>query len=177
MATAPILVNQRFFRNLLPVPARIGFAPGQVSPDFALSDITHQRTVRLANLRGRQPVVVAFTRIFAEGVYCPFCYPHIMAMNRAYPQFRNAGAEVLLITSTDPRQSQAVVEDLQLSLPLLSDSVCQTFRAYQTGQALGAPLPAQFVLDAQGRIRYFHLFSFLDHNASPERLLAIIEKL
>jgi peroxiredoxin len=171
------VVNQSFFRNLLPVPARIGLSLGQVAPDFALTDVTHQKVVRLANFRGQQPVVVAFTRIFAEGVYCPFCYPHIVAMNEAYSRFRNAGAELLLISSTNQRQSQAVVEDLQLTLPLLSDGASETFRAYHSGQALGAPLPAQFVLDAQGRVRYFHLFSFLDHNASPDQLLTALERL
>jgi hypothetical protein len=37
--------------------------------------------------------------------------------------------------------------------------------------ALGAPLPAQFVLDKEGKLRYRHLFSFLDYNASVEKLL------
>jgi peroxiredoxin len=76
-----------------------------------------------------------------------------------------------MITSTDERQSQVVVKDLKLKIPLLSDPTCRVFRTYQTGQALGAPLPAQFVLDKDGRLRYRHLFSFLDHNASIETLL------
>jgi peroxiredoxin len=83
----------------------------------------------------------------------------------------------LLIASTHRRQSQAVVEDLQLNMPLLSDENGRSFRAYYTGQALGAPLPAQFVLDVQGRLRYAHLFSFLHHNAPPETLLAAVETL
>jgi peroxiredoxin len=56
-------------------------------------------------------------------------------------------------------------------MPLLSDSSCHTFRTYRTGQALGAPLPAQFILDKDGKMLYRHLFSFLDHNASVETLL------
>jgi peroxiredoxin len=161
-----------FLRYLLPQPARLGLALGAITPDFALWDVTHQRTVRLANWRGKQPVVLAFTRIFAAGVYCPFCYPHIVAMNQAYAQFRNAGAEVLMITSLYPRQGEAVVEDLQLTLPLLCDPTGSSFRQYHTGQALGAPLPAQFVLDVQGHLRQGHWFSFLHHNAAPEALLA-----
>jgi hypothetical protein len=46
------VVNQSFFRNLLPVPARIGLSLGQVAPDFALTDVTHQKVVRLANFPG-----------------------------------------------------------------------------------------------------------------------------
>jgi peroxiredoxin len=166
--------HTQLFTLPLPVPARLALPIGSIAPDFALFDATHKRTVRLANLRGKQPVVLAFTRIFAEEVYCPFCFPHIIAINEAYAKFRNAGAEVFMINSTSQRQSQGVVEDLQLKLPLLCDTDGSVFRAYHTGQALGAPLPAQFVLDAQGRIRYTHLFSFLHHNASPEKLLAIL---
>ncbi|MGF1568650.1 MAG: peroxiredoxin family protein [Nodosilinea sp.] len=178
MASAlPQPARQPFWQYLLPIPARFGLPLGRIPPDFSLWDVTHQRTVRLANWRGKQPVVLAFTRIFAEGVYCPFCYPHIVAMGEAYDQFRNAGAEVLMISSTNLRQSQGVVEDLQLSLPLLSDAQGSSFRDYFTGQALGAPLPAQFVLDAQGGLRYAHLFSFFHHNASPEQLLAVVEGL
>ncbi|MCY7275108.1 MAG: alkyl hydroperoxide reductase, partial [Phormidesmis sp. CAN_BIN44] len=43
--------------------------------------------------------------------------------------------------------------------------------------ALGAPLPAQFLLDRQGILRYKHLFSFLNHNASMETLLSACELL
>ncbi|HEY9736569.1 MAG TPA: redoxin domain-containing protein [Trichocoleus sp.] len=171
------LISQRFFRNLLPIPGRRELALGQFAPDFALRDVTYQRTVRLSNYRGKQPLVVAFTRIFTEKHYCPFCFPHILAMNEAYDQFRAQGAEVLMVTSTNLRQSQIVVRDLSLDLPLLSDESCRSFRQYYTGQALGAPLSAQFILDAQGRLRYSHLFSFLEHNASPDVLMAQLEAL
>ncbi len=176
-AAAPTSTGFSFWRYLLPKPAYLGLALGTVTPDFALWDATNQRTVRLANWRGKQPVVLAFTRIFAEGVYCPFCYPHIVAMNQTYRQFRNAGAEVLMITSLNLRQGQAVVEDLQLTLPLLCDTTGASFRNYYTGQALGAPLPAQFVLNAQGQLSYAHLFSFLHHNAEPEALVAMVNRL
>jgi peroxiredoxin len=75
-----------------------------------------------------------------------------------------------MITSTDPQQSQQVQQDLGLTMPLLSDPACRVFRAYHVGQALGAPLPAQFLIDRQGRLLFRHLFSFLEPNASIERL-------
>jgi peroxiredoxin len=176
-ASTPQVFTPNFFRYLLPVPARFALSIGSIAPDFALWDATHERTVRLGNRRGKQPVVLAFTRIFAEEVYCPFCFPHIVAMNEAYDHLRNAGADLWMITSTNRRQSQGVVDDLHLQLPLLCDPTGKTFQDYHTGQALGAPLPAQFVLDAQGRVRYCHLFSFLHHNASPQKLLEVLSQL
>ncbi|QLE58482.1 peroxiredoxin [Nostoc sp. TCL26-01] len=166
------LFNERFFRNFLPVPASNELRLDVGTPDFQLPDITNGALVKLSNYRGKQPVLLAFTRIFTEKQYCPFCFPHIKALNENYEQFTNRGIEILLVTSTDEKQSQIVVRDLGLKMPLLSDPSCRVFRTYQVGQALGAPLPAQFVLDKDGRLRYKHLFSFLDHNASIEKLLA-----
>lgn len=170
------LISDRFFKNFFPIPASNDLSYGMVAPDFVLPNMTNGGTIQLSSYRGKQPVVLAFTRIFTEKQYCPFCFPHIKALNESYEQFHDRAIELLMITSTDERQSKIVVEDLGLKMPLLSDPSCQVFRTYRTGQALGAPLPAQFVLDAQGRLRYKHQFSFLDHNASPELLLQNTEK-
>ncbi|MBW4558926.1 MAG: peroxiredoxin [Trichormus sp. ATA11-4-KO1] len=165
------LLNERFFRNFLPIPAIDKLRLGVGTPDFQLPDITNGTAVKLSDYRGKQPVLLAFTRIFTEKQYCPFCFPHIKALNENYEQFKNRGIEVLMITSTDEKQSQIVVNDLGLRMPLLSDPSCRVFRKYKVGQALGAPLPAQFVLDKEGKLLYKHLFSFLDHNANVETLL------
>ncbi|MBH8562523.1 redoxin domain-containing protein [Nostoc sp. CENA67] len=165
------LINKRFYHNFLPVPATNILRLGVGTPNFELPDITNGTLVKLSTYRGKQPILLAFTRIFTEKQYCPFCYPHIKALNENYEQFKNRDIEVLMITSTDEKQSQVVVRDLGLQMPLLSDPNCRVFRTYQVGQALGAPLPAQFILDQQGRLRYWHLFSFLDHNASVDTLL------
>jgi len=170
------LLSDRFFKNLLPIPAEDALVLGKITPNFALPDITNGRLVKLSDYQG-QPVLLAFTRIFTENQYCPFCYPHIIDLNEKYDQFTSRGIEVLMISSTDERQSQIVVKDLGIKLPLLSDPSCQVFRNYKVGQALGAPLPAQFVLDKQGKLQYRHLFSFFSHNASVEMLLAQFEKI
>ena len=165
------LINRRFFNNFLPIPATNQILLGSQAPDFRLPDITNNRMVRLGDYCQRQPVIVAFTRIFTEKQYCPFCYPHILELNKYYERFVERGVEVLMITSTDAKQSQIVVRDLGLKMPLLSNPDCRVFRMYHTGQALGAPLPAQIILDKTGKIEYKHLFSFIDHNASVDKLL------
>ena len=171
------LINQRFFNNFLPKPAANKLYMEVCPPDFELPDIKGNRRLKLSEYRGKHPVILAFTRIFTEKQYCPLCFPHIKAMTQAYAQFPAAGAAVLMISSTDERQSKIVFEDLHIKMPLLSDPKCGVFRAYGTGQALGAPLPAQFVLDTQGKLRYKHLFSFLDPNAGVEKLLEALKNL
>ncbi|MBC7971876.1 MAG: redoxin domain-containing protein [Verrucomicrobia bacterium] len=171
------LLNQRFFNNFLPIPATNSLAKGMITPNFELPDVTNGRSITLTDFRRRRPVVLAFTRIFTEKQYCPFCFPHIKALNAQYEAFLDRDVELLMLTSTDPRQSKTVIQDLGLKMPLLSDPSYESFRAYQTGQALGAPLPAQFVLNKVGQLRYKHLFSFLDHNASVETLLNAVDRL
>lgn len=174
------LINQRFFDNFLPIPATNKLYSEVCPPDFELPHVngeSSESSIRLSKYRGEQPVVLNFTRIFTEKQYCPLCFPHIKAMNEAYEQFTEAGAEVLMITSTDLEQSKIVVRDLGLKMPLLTDCTCRVFRAYATGQALGAPLSAQYILDKEGKLRFKHLFSFLDPNASVDRLLAALKNL
>ena len=171
------LFNRRFFNNFLPIPAENTLALGRTAPDFTLPDITNNRIIKLSDYFNQKPIILAFTRIFTEKQYCPFCYPHIISLNQYYEKFQERQTEVLMITSTDRQQSEIVVRDLGLKMPLLSNPDCQIFRMYHTGQALGAPLPAQFVLDNQGKIRYKHLFSFIDTNAHPDKLLTEIAKL
>jgi peroxiredoxin len=170
------LFNQRFAKNFIPLPGFQVPGVGELAPDFILPRIGGE-LVRLSDYRGQQPVVLAFTRIFTEKLFCPFCYPHIQDLKQRYQDIRDRGAELLMISSTDRVQSEQIVSDLNLPYPFLSDPDCTTFRLYGAGQALGAPLPAQFILDREGRITYRHLFTFIDSNAEPDRILQELKRL
>ncbi|WP_323363157.1 peroxiredoxin family protein [Leptothoe sp. PORK10 BA2] len=165
------VISKRFAKNFLPLPALPKFRLGQTLPDFELPAVGQRAPVKLSHYRHKAVVVLVFTRIFTEKQYCPFCYPHILSMGEAYGQFEQRGAEVLMITSTTMPQSKLIQQDLGLGMPLLVDPHCASFRQYGTGQALGAPLPAQFVIDRSGKLTFQHLFSFAHRNASSERLL------
>jgi peroxiredoxin len=170
------LFNERFAKNLIPLPGFTVPQVGEMAPDFTLSRVQGE-SVKLSDYFGQKPVFLAFTRIFTEKLFCPFCYPHIQELKDRYQEIQEAGAELLMISSTDPVQSAQVVEDLALPYPFLYDPACTTFRMYGAGQALGAPLPAQYVLDKTGRIVERHLFSFVDHNVDTSEVLAILKKL
>ena len=171
------LFNRRFASNFVPLPPFQVPKVGTTAPDFSLPQVGSNEKVQLSDYRGKQPIVLAFTRIFTEKLFCPFCYPHIQDLRERYPEIRDRGAELLMISSTDPVQSQQVVEDLNLPYPFLYDPDCQTFRRYGAGQALGAPLPAQFIIDREGKITFRHLFSFTDSNAETDTILAELDKL
>lgn len=165
------VISRRFFRNFLPLPALTKFQVGGPVPELELPIVGQRAPIKLSSYHQRSVVVLLFTRIFTEKQYCPFCYPHLVSMVSAHGQFEQLGAEVVMVTSTDMRQSKRVQQDLGLPMPLLVDPSCGSFRRYGTGQALGAPLPAQFVIDRAGNLSFQHLFSFAHPNASAERLL------
>ncbi|MEB3272271.1 MAG: peroxiredoxin family protein [Prochlorothrix sp.] len=168
--------NNRYTQNLIPLPAQSKPAVGQLAPDFELPQVGGS-TVRLSDFRDQKPVFLALTRIFTEKLFCPFCYPHIQDLKVQYDEIRAKGAELLMISSTDRVQSEKVVEDLALPYPFLYDPNCVTFRDYGVGQALGAPLPAQYVIDRAGKIRFRHVFSFADPNASILEILNSLDNL
>ncbi len=170
------LFNQRFAKNFVPLPGFQVPGIGEVAPSFTLPRVGGN-PINLTDYRGIQPVVLAFTRIFTDKLFCPFCYPHIQDLKTRYPEIKAAGAELLMITSTDPAQSADIVRDLDLPYPFLYDPECTTFRRYGAGQALGAPLPAQYIIDRQGRIAYRHLFSFTDSNAPTDTVLTTLTSL
>lgn len=165
------LFNDRFWKSAWPVPARNQMVKGEIVPDGELPAVGSTNRVRLSAVWQEQPLLLVFTRIFTEHQYCPLCYPHLKALNENYEAFQSKGVAVLVVTSTDQRQSEQVAADLGLKMPLLVDPHRHLFRKYRTGQALGAPLPAQFLIDRGGKLRYKHLFSFLEANAPVERLL------
>lgn len=171
------LFNERFWQNAWPLPPQNQLQRGALVPDVELPGVGLSAPVRLSKVWKEQPLLLVFTRIFTEHQYCPLCYPYLKALNENYETFQGKGVAVLVVTSTDAQQSEKVKADMGLRMPLLYDPSCQVFRKYRTGQALGAPLPAQFLIDQEGKLRYKHLFSFLEPNAPLERLFQEIDAL
>lgn len=169
------LFNERFWQNAWPLPPQNQLKRGARVPDVELPGVALSEPVRLSKVWKEQPLLLVFTRIFTEHQYCPLCYPYLKALNENYNTFQGKGVAVLVVTSTDAQQSEKVKADMALKMPLLYDPRCQVFRKYRTGQALGAPLPAQFLVDQEGKLRYKHLFSFLEPNAPLERLFQEID--
>ncbi|MEM6449906.1 MAG: redoxin domain-containing protein [Cyanobacteria bacterium P01_D01_bin.105] len=169
------LLNPYFFQNFLPKPANCQLAFGKPAPDFLLQSVD-EKTYQLSSFRGKS-VVLIFTRIFTGKQRRSICAPYILALSEIYPQFLSLGAELLIVGSTSLRDSKIIQKELSISAPFLSDSSCSSFRLYGTGKALGAPLPAQFVIDSEGRLRFQHLFSLAHTHATAARLLWAVRNL
>ncbi|MBD2104533.1 peroxiredoxin [Leptolyngbya sp. FACHB-261] len=176
---SPKLRTRRLVNHLLPIPATPILRIGQIPPDFELPliepdpqpDSEPAKIRRSEFCKTHRFTVLSFTRIFSDEHYCPLCFPHQIALRDNIKQIRDLGAEVLMVAGIPSDQGRKVISDLHLNYPVLSDPNCGTFRLYHTGQALGAPLPATFILDNHGRLRYQYLFRFQEANPPINEIL------
>jgi peroxiredoxin len=165
---------------------------GDTAPDFELPDPTG-RMVRLRELRAEGPVIVSFYR----GQWCPFCNLELRGLQRALAEVAAARATLVAISPNTPDVTAETVEELELDYPVLSDHDNQVARMFnlvyemtpenidlyrEIGRDIGTlngtgkwelPVPATYVIDSGGTIRY--AFVDLNHRrrAEPSEVAAM----
>lgn len=169
---------------------------GDEAPMFELPD-AFGRVVGLAELLDQGPAIVSFYR----GAWCPFCNLELRALERELDAAAAAGATLVAISPAKPDVSAEVIEDLGLTYPVLSDhdnAVAKQFGlVYEMEKGLVAyyreigrdvaamndserwelPVPATYVIDRSGVIRY--AFVDLNHRvrAEPADVVAVTASL
>jgi len=169
---------------------------GDTAPDFELPDPSG-RLVRLRDLRAGGPVIVSFYR----GQWCPFCNLELRGLQRALGEVAAAGATLVAISPNKPDVTADTVAELELEYPVLSDHDNQVARMFnlvyemteenidsyrEIGRDIGTlngtgkwelPVPANYVIDSGGTIRY--AFVDLNHRrrAEPSEVAAIAAQL
>ena len=126
---------------------------GDPAPDFTLLDQSGI-PVHLAERLGKGPIVVYFyPKDNSTG-----CTAEACAFRDSYRDFRDAGAEVIGISSDSVESHRRFVEERHLPFLLLCDEHSRVRRLYKVPNTLGfIPGRVTFVLDQQGIIR--HVFS------------------
>jgi peroxiredoxin len=149
-----------------------GLAVGDRAPGFTLPDATG-REVSLADRLDAGPVVLQFYR----GDWCPYCNLHLRALQAALPEIRKRGASLVAISPQSPDHSLALTEQAGLEFDVLSDVDQHVIRDYRLQFTLpgdlqsvhlnifsldlrpqnadgswNLPVPATFVISAEGRI-------------------------
>jgi peroxiredoxin len=187
VALAPVMGCAVFlvFMSIIPAfqmkaKARKDMMPkGTVAPEFEL--MTHDgEPLRLSDLRGQIVLLV-----FVRGDWCPGC--HIML--RSYQKNRQRFAErdvVVIAIGPDPQGiNRGMVEDLGLEYRVLADDDLQTAKSYgllgltQPGVKYqeGFPLPASFLLDREGVIRFTSDPERVGGVLTPERVFDVLDAL
>ena len=166
------------------------------APDFELPDATG-KLVRLSELLKQGPVVINFYR----GEWCPYCNLELRAFQNLLPEFKQANATLVAISPELPDHSLSVTEKHSLDFAVLSDVGNTVSRQYGLVFTLDAslqplykgfgidiptsngddsyelPLPATYVIDPSGRIRYAFAEADYTLRAEPQDVLAVVNEL
>jgi peroxiredoxin len=171
--------------------------PGRVAPDFMLPD-PKGRLIRLHSLLSQGPVILVFYR----GGWCPYCNLHLRGFQRALPELKRFGAQVVAVSPQLPDNSLSTQEKDQLTFPVLSDvgnKVASRFGlVFQLGEQLQElyrqfghpldlfngpdgeqhlPLPATFLIDRNARIRLAHVDADYTQRLDPDDVLTKLSEL
>lgn len=169
---------------------------GDTAPDFELPDATG-KSVQLSELLKQGPVVINFYR----GEWCPYCNLELRAFQNLLPEFKQAGATLVAISPELPDHSLSVTEKHSLEFAVLSDVGNKVSHQYGLVFTLDAslrpiyqnfgidipasngddsyelPMPATYVIDQSGRIRYGFAEADYTQRAEPQDVLAVVNEL
>ncbi len=169
---------------------------GDEAPDFTLPN-AGGGTVHLAELLTAGPVVISFYR----GGWCPYCNLELAALQEAVTELEEAGGGLVAISPNLPDESLTTVERHALGFPVLSDvgnvvarrfglvfevpdDLEAVYRAmgHDIGKVNGTdrweiPLPATYVVDPAGAIRFAFVDADYRNRAEPADIVEVLRTL
>jgi peroxiredoxin len=104
---------------------------GDRAPDFVVPAVHEERTISLADYRGRAPLLLGLFR----GMYCPFCRRALAQMATASDHLRSLGIDSLAIVATDLDNARLYFKFRPTRLAIGTDPHLTTHRSY------GVPRP------------------------------------
>jgi peroxiredoxin Q/BCP len=145
---------------------------GQTAPDFDLTDAQGKR-VRLADYRGKRSVVL----YFYPKDDTPGCTKEACSFRDSYESFKEAGAEVIGVSSDSEASHGKFASKHKLPFTLLADTGGAVRKQYGVPATLGLlPGRVTFVIDREGIVR--HVFnSQLQATRHVDEALNILKRL
>lgn len=150
-------------------------------------------TVELRQLVARQPTVL----IFYRGGWCPYCNVQLGKLGKLEPALKALGYQILAISPDRPEELAKSIKKQSLGYTLLSDSDMTVARAfglafrvdeelvnqYKTKYGIDLeaasgqkhhelPVPAAFIVDTSGKIRFEYVNPDYKVRVDTEKLLA-----
>jgi peroxiredoxin len=182
------LVVSGLTRDALGVGAH---APGFVLPSATGDDVS------LAALLTDGPVVLTFYR----GAWCPYCNLALRALQLENQAIRKRGARLVAVSPQIPDESFSLIDRHDLAFDVLSDIGSEAAKQYgiafdlseelaalydrrgidlqriNGGYARTLPLPATYVIDSRGIVRWAFVSSDHTLRAEPANILAALDAL
>jgi thioredoxin-dependent peroxiredoxin len=149
-----------------------GIQVGDVAPEFDLPDASGKR-IRLADFKGRQAVVL----YFYPKDDTPGCTKEACSFRDQYEAFKDAGAEVVGVSSDSEASHGKFAQKHRLPFVLVADKGGQLRKRYGVPATLGLlPGRVTYVIDRGGVVR--HVFnSQLQATKHVDEALAVLKRL
>jgi len=169
---------------------------GDAAPDFTLRNAKGV-PVTLSKLLKQGPVVLTFYR----GGWCPYCNLQLRAYQKALPELRAAGGQLVAVSPELPDKSLSTADKNALEFEVLSDEKGEAGRAYRLffdlseelrqlyaagGNDLSKwnadgewhlPMPATYVIGQDGRVTYAFVDAEYRNRAETADLVAALRVL
>lgn len=156
---------------------------GKQAPEFELHD-QDGNLVNILQFREERHLLL----IFVRGDWCPFCHMILRTYFKNKEKFAEKNILVMAIGPDPVGVNRKMVENLGLDYKVLSDDKLVTAIKYgiqlpdfsapgATKHDEGMPLPASFLVDKQGIIRYTSSSSKVGEFLDPALIFPIVEKL
>lgn len=173
-----------------------GLLAGDRAPDAALVT-ADGREVRLGEAYGQGPVVLAFYR----GGWCPYCARELKEWEDKLDELHALGGELIAITPEAPGFASLTVSKHRLGFTVLSDVRGEAATKFDLGFAVDERtqekyrrhgidlaevnarknwelvIPATYLIDEQGVIRYAYVNEDYTKRADPDDVLAALRTL
>ncbi len=134
-------------------PAKGKVRVGDLAPDFTLPTQSGEQ-VSLSSFRGKKAVVL----YFYPRDYTPGCTAEACAFRDSYEVFKDAGAEVIGVSSDSEESHKRFGASYHLPFLLVSDKKSALRKRYGVSSVMGLlPGRVTYIIDKEGIIR--HIFT------------------
>lgn len=190
----PLVACHSADRSQVPMVNESGVEVGELAPTVSFLDAEGQR-VRLTDYTRSGPVVLNFYR----GNWCPYCNTALDGWDQNADEFARENATIISVSPEsipELKTTAGAHETIVLSDPnhaaarafginfTVDDETRERYRGYgidlATHNASGdwdLPVPATFVIDRRGRIRYAYANPDYKTRAHPEDVLEVVRGL
>lgn len=170
---------------------------GAEAPAFALPN-QFEETQELRTLLDKGPLVVTFYR----GFWCPYCNTDLENLRHYVSDIESAGASLVAISPEKPEFSKKIISMRKLNFDILTDarnevaaqfglrfqlpdplkklyrdSLSINLKLYHGDDDWTLPIPARFLIDPQGVIRYAESSPDYTQRPDPDEMMDVLKSL
>jgi len=137
-------------------------------------------TVSLEDVLGNEKSIL----IFYRGGWCPYCVRHLAAVGEYEEMILEKGYRIIAISPDLAEDTAEYADTAEFNYSLYSDSELSTIKAFglafesvskRTQKKRVLPVPAIFIVDAEGRITFRHVDVNYKERLTPEDLLKALD--